>query len=102
MSMYIPLFAATYARYSDAGKEAPRIISLDEAFAGVDETNMREMFQLPTDMGFDYIMTSQVLWGCYDTVPHLAIYEIHRPKDADVITLFHYRWNGERKVMVDN
>lgn len=102
MSMYIPLFAATYARYSDAGKEAPRIISLDEAFAGVDETNMRELFQLLTDMEFDYIMTSQVLWGCYDTVPHLAIYEIYRPKDADIITLFHYRWNGERKVMVDN
>lgn len=102
MSMYIPLFAATYARYNDAGKEAPRIISLDEAFAGVDETNMREMFQLLTDMGFDYIMTSQVLWGCYDTVLHLAIYEIHRPKDTDIITLFHYRWNGERRVMVDN
>jgi hypothetical protein len=34
------------------------------------------------------------LWGCYDTVPRLAIYEIHRPKDADFITLFRYRWNG--------
>lgn len=96
MAMYIPLFAATYARYSDAGEDAPKIISLDEAFAGVDDANMRDMFQLLTDMGFDYIMTSQVLWGCYDTVPKLAIYEIHRPKDTDIITLFHYRWNGER------
>jgi uncharacterized protein (TIGR02680 family) len=96
MAMYIPLFAATYSRYSDASEDAPKIISLDEAFAGVDDANMRDMFKLLTNMGFDYIMTSQVLWGCYDTVPNLAIYEIYRPKDTNVITLFHYRWNGER------
>ncbi|SMF90186.1 TIGR02680 family protein [Paenibacillus uliginis N3/975] len=101
MSMYIPLFAATYSRYSDADMDAPRIISLDEAFAGVDESNMRDMFHLLTDMGFDYIMTSQVLWGCYDTVPRLAIYEIFRPKDIDVVTLFHYRWNGQVRVLVE-
>ncbi|WP_202813849.1 TIGR02680 family protein [Paenibacillus sp. A3] len=102
MSMYIPLFAATYSRYSDASIDAPKIISLDEAFAGVDDANMRDMFHLLTDMGFDYMMTSQVLWGCYDTVPRLAIYEIHRPRDMNVITLFHYRWNGKRKELVEN
>ncbi|MEK5451052.1 TIGR02680 family protein [Paenibacillus sp. FSL R7-0331] len=101
MAMYIPLFAATYSRYSDARDEAPKIISLDEAFAGVDDANMRDMFQLITEMGFDYIMTSQVLWGCYDTVPRLAIYEIYRPKDVRVVTLFHYRWNGKSKMLVE-
>jgi uncharacterized protein (TIGR02680 family) len=100
-AMYIPLFAATYARYSDAGKDAPKIISLDEAFAGVDETNIRELFFLLTEMGFDYIMTSQSLWGCYDTVPQLAIYDIQRSNDADVIALCHYRWNGERIEMIE-
>ncbi|UHA72766.1 TIGR02680 family protein [Paenibacillus sp. 481] len=101
MAMYIPLFAATYSRYSEANLDAPKIISLDEAFAGVDDANMRDMFHLLTDMGFDYIMTSQVLWGCYDTVPSLAIYEIYRPKDTDFVTLFHYRWDGESKVLVN-
>lgn len=101
MAMYIPLFAATYSRYSDASPDAPKIISLDEAFAGVDEANMRDLFQLLTDMEFDYIMTSQVLWGCYDTVPSLAIYELYRPRDTDVITLFHYRWNGETTALVE-
>lgn len=100
MAMYIPLFAATWSRYSDARPDAPRLISLDEAFAGVDEENMRDMFQLLTEMGFDYMMTSQVLWGCYDTVPKLAIYEIYRPKDVDFVTLFHYRWNGRIKEYV--
>jgi len=102
MAMYIPLFAATWSRYSDAHPDAPRLISLDEAFAGVDEENMRDMFQLLTEMDFDYIMTSQVLWGCYDSVPQLAIYEIYRPKDVDFVTLFHYRWNGRVKEYVQH
>lgn len=101
MAMYIPLFAATYSRYNDARADSPKIISLDEAFAGVDDANMRDMFHLLTDMGFDYMMTSQVLWGCYDTVPQLAIYEIYRPKDSDVVTLFHYRWNGETRTLIE-
>lgn len=102
MSMYIPLLAATYSRYSDASEDAPKIISLDEAFAGVDDTNIRDMFLLLTDMGFDYMMTSQVLWGCYDSVPRLAIYEIYRPKDSNIITLFHYRWNGKKRTFLED
>ena len=102
MAMYIPLFAAANSRYSKAEADAPKILALDEAFAGVDDSNMRDMFELLTDMDFDYIMTSQVLWGCYDTVPSLAIYEIHRPKDIDIITLLHYRWNGKQKLYVEN
>jgi len=101
MAMYIPLFAATWSRCSDARPDAPRLISLDEAFAGVDEENMRDLFQLLTEMGFDYIMTSQVLWGCYDTVPALSICEIYRPKDADFVTVFRYRWDGAIKQYVD-
>jgi uncharacterized protein (TIGR02680 family) len=96
MSMYIPLFAATYSRYADASSDAPKIISLDEAFAGVDDENIRDLFGLLTEMEFDYMMTSQVLWGCFDTVPKLGICEIYRPKDANYVTVFRYRWNGRR------
>lgn len=102
MSMYIPLFAATYSRYSDSRPDSPKIISLDEAFAGVDEENMRDLFKLLTDMGFDYMMTSQVLWGCYDTVPNLSIYEILRPNDLDFVTLIRYHWNGNIRRMIAN
>lgn len=102
MAMYIPLFAATYSRYSDSRPDSPKIISLDEAFAGVDEENMRDMFKLLTDMDFDYMMTSQVLWGCYDTVPHLSIYEILRPNDVDFVTLIRYYWNGYMRELVDD
>ncbi|MFC4808835.1 TIGR02680 family protein [Paenibacillus sp. GCM10023250] len=96
MSMYIPLFAATYSRYADASPDAPKIISLDEAFAGVDDENIRDLFGLLSEMEFDYMMTSQVLWGCFDTVPKLGICEIYRPKDANYVTVLRYRWNGRR------
>jgi uncharacterized protein (TIGR02680 family) len=101
MAMYIPLFAATYSRYSDARADAPRLISLDEAFAGVDEENLQDMFGLLTEMGFNYMMTSQVLWGCYATVPGLAIYELYRPRGATCVTLFHYRWDGYQRHLVE-
>ncbi|SFG15150.1 TIGR02680 family protein [Desulfotomaculum arcticum] len=101
LSMYIPLFAAANSRYNDSRPGAPRIICLDEAFAGVDEENMRDMFELLTHLGFDYMMTSQVLWGCYDTVPGLSIYEVYRPRDVDYVTLIRYYWNGTRRVLVD-
>lgn len=99
--MYIPLFAAVNSRYNDSRPDAPRIICLDEAFAGVDEENMRDMFELLTQLGLDYMMTSQVLWGCYDTVPKLSIYEIYRPLDVNCVTLIRYRWNGARRILVD-
>ena len=101
MAMYIPLFAATYSRYSDSREDCPKLISLDEAFAGVDDENMRDMFELLTQLDFDFMMTSQVLWGCYDTVPSLSVYEIYRPKDADFVTLIRYHWNGYQRRLVD-
>ena len=44
MSMYVPLFSAVVAKYAGARQDAPYLISLDEAFAGVDEMNIRDMF----------------------------------------------------------
>lgn len=102
MAMYIPLFAATDSRFNDSRPDAPRLISLDEAFAGVDEENMRDMFELLTNMKFDYMMTSQQLWGCYDTVPALSIYEIFRPNDVDFVTVIPYYWNGHTRRLVDD
>jgi uncharacterized protein (TIGR02680 family) len=101
MAMYIPLFAATDSRFKDSRATAPRLISLDEAFAGVDDENMKDMFRLLTEMKFDYMMTSQVLWGCFETVPSLSIYEIYRPLDVDFVTVIPYFWNGYQRRMLE-
>lgn len=101
MSMYIPLFSAVYARYENARKDCPRIISMDEAFAGVDENNIRDMFRLLKELRLDYLLNSQVLWGDYDTVDDLSICELIREENDDVVTVIKYHWNGvEKKCLV--
>lgn len=82
MSMYVPLFSAVVAKYAGARQDAPYLISLDEAFAGVDEMNIRDMFRLMVEFDFNFMINSQILWGDYDTVPALAIYQLVRPENA--------------------
>lgn len=100
MAMYIPLFTAAYSRYKEAADFAPYVISLDEAFAGVDDTNIRDMFEVVEQLGFNYIMNSQALWGDYDTVPSLSIYELIRQKNADFVSTIHYQWNGRERYTI--
>lgn len=100
MAMYIPLFSAAYSRYQEARDDAPRLISLDEAFAGVDDTNIRDMFGLMEQLGLDYIINSQALWGDYDTTGRLAISELVRPKNAPCVTVVPYLWDGFVKRMM--
>lgn len=97
MSMYVPLFSAVVAKYRGADADAPRIISLDEAFAGVDEMNIRDMFRLMVVFEFDFMMNSQVLWGDYETVPSLAIYQLLRPNNVKYVTVIPYWWNGRER-----
>ena len=100
MAMYVPLFAAVNAQYEKAELEDhPRLIALDEAFAGVDDRNINSMFELVEKLDFDYIMNSQVLWGCYESVHALRISELLRPMNANIVTVINYLWNGkERKL----
>ena len=99
MAMYVPLFAAVNARYNAAGnKDCPRVIALDEAFAGVDEENIGSMFELIENLNLDYILNSQVLWGTYSSVKSLSIYELIRLDDHTVAPI-RYTWNGQMKTM---
>lgn len=100
-TMYIPLFAAIYAKLMSANNDAPRVIALDEAFAGVDDTNIREMFGILSSLNLDYILTSQALWGDYDTVKALAIAELLRPNNAQSVCVRRYRWNGKYREIVN-
>lgn len=100
MSMYIPLFSAIYARYEKGKPDCPRIISMDEAFAGVDENNIRDMFRLLKQLDLQYILNSQILWGDYDTVDDLAICELIREENEDVVTVLRYHWNGKERNLI--
>ncbi len=100
MSMYVPLFSAVAAKYAGARQDAPHLISLDEAFAGVDEMNIKDMFRLMVEFGFDFMINSQILWGDYETIPKLAIYHLIRPENAKYVSVITYVWNGKGRVLV--
>jgi len=100
MAMYVPLFAAVYARYESAEPDALRIVSLDEAFAGVDDVNISSMFKLLEDLNLNYLINSQVLWGCYESVPALSICDLKRPNNSDIVTIIRYKWNGRMRELV--
>ena len=100
MAMYVPLLAALNAQYQKAGKEDhPRLVAMDEAFAGVDDKNISIMFALVEQLDLDYIMNSQSLWGCYETVPALHISELHRPANSQMISVINYAWNGKERIL---
>ncbi len=100
MAMYVPLLAALNAQYQKATKEDhPRIVAMDEAFAGVDDKNISIMFALVEQLDLDYIMNSQSLWGCYETVPALHIAELHRPANSQMVSVINYEWNGKERIL---
>lgn len=101
-SMYIPLFASVYAKFNLAKDNSLRIIALDEAFAGVDEENIREMFGILKYLNLNFIINSQVLWGDYDTIEDLSICELVRPLNSSVVTVERYRWNGKYKELIND
>lgn len=102
MSMYVPLFSAVVAKYQGGRADAPRLVSLDEAFAGVDNRNIRDMFRLMTEFSFDFIINSQVLWGDCDTLDALAIYQLIRPENAKFVTVMPYVWNGHSRELMES
>lgn len=102
MAMYVPLFASVSAQYQKASKNCPKLLALDEAFAGVDDRNIGAMFELVGILDFDYIMNSQALWGCYSCVKNLNIVELHRPGNASFVTLLRYFWDGSVRVLQED
>ena len=69
----VPLFAAASAYYKSAGNpHAPRLIALDEAFAGVDDDSRAKCLGLLATFDMDVVMTSEREWGCYPQVPGLC------------------------------
>lgn len=95
ISMYLPLLAALYVRYEYAALSAPRIVAMDEAFAGVDEKNIEMLFNHLESLDLDYILNSQILWGDYSSVSGLSIAEILRGENDENVALINYKWTGK-------
>jgi uncharacterized protein (TIGR02680 family) len=94
----VPLFAAASAYYKSAGNpHAPRLIALDEAFAGVDDDSRAKCLGLLATFDMDVVMTSEREWGCYPQVPGLAICQLARHDGVDAVLVTPWRWDGRER-----
>ena len=100
---YLALFAAAAAHFEAIARdapEAPRVLLLDDAFAKVDEPTHGQLLGLLVDLGLDFVLTSERMWGCFPTVPSLEIYEAIRDPSTPGVALMHFRWDGHRRTLV--
>nr|WP_042186516.1 TIGR02680 family protein [Kibdelosporangium sp. MJ126-NF4]CEL17324.1 FIG100068: Hypothetical protein [Kibdelosporangium sp. MJ126-NF4]CTQ91448.1 FIG100068: Hypothetical protein [Kibdelosporangium sp. MJ126-NF4] len=98
----VPLFAAASSFYSSSGNpHAPRLIALDEAFAGVDDDSRAKCLGLLASFDLDVVMTSEREWGCYPQVPGLAIAQLARRDGIDAVLVTPWRWDGRERVRAD-
>lgn len=96
---YLPLFAAASAHFTSvagASAHAPRFILLDDAFPKIDAKTHPKLFGLLVDFDLDFVVTSERLWGDYETVPKLAIYETLRSPTERGIAQYKHLWDGRR------
>jgi hypothetical protein len=90
----LPLFAAASAHYRSAHPHAPRLVLLDEAFAGVDDDARAKCLGLLTQFDLDVAMTSEREWGFYATVPGIATYQLVRHDGIDAVHVTAWEWDG--------
>jgi uncharacterized protein (TIGR02680 family) len=94
----VPLFAAASSHYKSAGNpHAPRLIALDEAFAGVDDDSRAKCLGLLATFDMDVVMTSEREWGCYPQVPGLGICQLARTDGVDAVLVTPWRWDGRER-----
>lgn len=94
LTVSLPLFAAASAHYRSAHPQAPRLVLLDEAFAGVDDDARAKCLGLLTQFDLDVAMTSEREWGFYATVPGIATYQLVRHDGLDAVHATAWEWDG--------
>jgi uncharacterized protein (TIGR02680 family) len=98
LTLTLPLFAAAASYYSTAGnRDAPRLILLDEAFAGIDNEARAGAMGLFREFDLDAVMTSEREWGCYPSVPGLSIAHLSRQEGVNAVGVSRWEWDGAER-----
>jgi hypothetical protein len=94
----VPLFAAASSYYETAASpHAPRLVLLDEAFAGIDDEARSHCMGLIREFDLDFVLTSEREWGCYATLPGVSICQIIRREGIDGVFVSRWTWDGHAK-----
>jgi uncharacterized protein (TIGR02680 family) len=100
-AIHMPLFAAANALYSSSKPTCPRMIALDEAFAGIDDKFKPELLGLTVRFDLDLFMTGHDLWVTYPTVPVVAHYDMQHDKAGHTLSTLLALWDGEQLLDAD-
>lgn len=100
-AIHLPLFAAANALYTSATPTCPRVVALDEAFAGIDDRYKPELMGLTVTFDLDMFMTGHDLWVHYDSVPMAAHYDMHHDKASGTVSALLMLWDGEQTLDAD-
>lgn len=100
IALHLPMLASIVAHYRSTadgeGPGCPRLIVLDELFAGVDRANRSKLLGMLVAWDLDAIFTSDNEWCTYPTLDGIAIHHVHADghADGDPVTTSRFVWNG--------
>lgn len=103
LGLTVPLFAAISSFYSHGGSPlAPRLMLLDEAFAGIDDTARAHCMGLIREFDLDFVITSEREWACYAELPGVSICQLQRREGIDAVFVSRWAWDGREKRIEDD
>ncbi|MEU6185595.1 TIGR02680 family protein [Nocardia sp. NPDC047038] len=94
VSLHLPLFAAAHVMLDSADPQAPRLLALDEAFAGVDDNGRSELLGLSVQFDLDLFMTGYDLWITYPHVPACAHYDLAHSAAENTVSATLLVWDS--------
>ncbi len=96
VSLHLPLFAAAHVMLSSAAPHCPRLLALDEAFAGIDDPGRSELLGLTAQFDLDLFMTGYDLWATYATVPACAHHDLAHSAVEHTVSALLLVWDGSK------
>lgn len=98
LGLTVPLFAAIASFYGRGGSPfAPRLMLLDEAFAGIDDSARAHCMGLIREFDLDFVITSEREWACYAELPGVSICQLQRREGVDAVFVSRWTWDGRAK-----
>ncbi|TAM05171.1 MAG: TIGR02680 family protein [Paraburkholderia sp.] len=98
LGLTVPLFAAIASFYGRGGNpHAPRLMLLDEAFAGIDDAARAHCMGLIREFDLDFVITSEREWACYAELPGVSICQLQRREGMDAVFVSRWTWDGRAK-----
>lgn len=95
----MPSFAAVASFYTQSNYAlAPRLMLLDEAFAGIDDAARAHCMGLIREFDLDFVITSEREWACYAELPGVSICQLQRKERIDAVYVSHWSWDGKARV----